>query len=1571
MNGFTKALMGMIHVSMNRLLARRVLSGITSLPLAGIVLVVVGGASAGEQGGIGCVNSTGWAYQCGDTVTESCTFNGDLSCESDHGLVISADGITIDGAGHTMTGNRSDCPRCSYTFHQQTYCGILNGAWFPPNVIYDGDNVVIKNLEVKNFCIGIAIQGVHNNTIFNCSVHHNGAANVTYTYGITVLYSDHITIDDCSVYNNTGIILDSVTTAGHGIHFYENCDHCNVTDSFIANNYLSGIWASAYGCSNLYIANNTVENNGICGGSLMDSTSGINLHWEGCVPSPRNSVVENNRVLNNTGAGIYAAQNTITIKDNVVTGTKNGTGYAMGHGISIRSSGGHGRNINIYNNIFCDNEGWDIYDDIPGSSNTGDNNTCDTTYNYNDTGTTGCTYECVHRIVIRDAANGEGSEITMHTMTTAEDFHAWCAGYDANSNYINDVPCTWNTTGTLDPIPAGPSTSAIFSPSTSDTNGTITAVCGQGYTDNTGTITVEAEGGCVGLITGHVYHCGEIVTESCTLSGNMRGTNNTKPGLYIGADNVVIDGNSFSMTGAKDAIVCRSALIGSPGQSMPAKHSGIYNGYDGTIFSASYDNVVIKDLEITNFCTGIAAGDGLFATDIDNMTVTGCFIHDCGEPTRITHGIHMVYTNNCDIIKNNISNIQGTGGSSCSGGGNGIFMYGSGSRGKHNTITRNNLSYNAKSGFFMKMQCMYNTISSNTATENAEGGIVLRCMMSNYNTIEGNNASGNGESGIYIGGKNNTIRHNMANDNGYAGINMARDDGSYNNEVYENTACRNENTDIRTCGSRCYGNHGDDNTCDTTYNYDDTGTTGCTFDCSPAPDLTITEKSEEWIDQTNKTYNITYTVKNIGDAGASISTTSIRMDGVEAATDPVPALAPDESYISTLSPFTMSDGSNVIRVCADRDNVVMEKSKEYNNCLENVFWYPEMPDLVITEKSEEWVDLENKTYNITCTVKNIGNANANKSTTAIIIDGTEVATDLIEALPPQATHITELGPFTMSDDSDTIRICADKNNIVEEDNEDNNCLENIFEFHGKPDLVISKKYEEWVASNETYWNYTITYTIKNIGTGDANESTTSIKIDGTEAATDPVGALDEGESYQSTLGPFTMSGVNDTIRICADNESLLDEENEDNNFIENTFDYSEIGCVADDSTLFRCGNTVTKSCIFNGDITCPDAGLIIGTDGITIDGNDYKIAGSATSADCGGAGESSPCTASGIYNSGFDNAMIKNLEIEEFCTGIALTGVCNITVNNCSLHDNGFNTGNMATHGIHASNIAEGSPYEPALTITDNDIYNNEGTGAACGDGGNGIFIYAGSGDKHEYCNISHNKLHHNAKSGFWTKMMLTRSEITHNEVWGNGYGTGVTDDQRGGIVLRCAMSNENLIAHNDVHDNDVDGIFIGGSSNTIEYNNVTNNTDDGIDMGRSDGSYDNELYENMVCENWYRDISTFGAGSNTIGDDNTCDTTKDYDDTGNAGCTYSCGSAGICGDVDGLPGVTTNDGRQIFMYLLHGEEAYPLADTWAADCDGLCDGITTNDGRQIFMHLLHDDPDYPEDDQYPLNCSC
>ncbi|RLJ09481.1 MAG: hypothetical protein DRP15_03625 [Candidatus Aenigmatarchaeota archaeon] len=310
------------------------------------------------------------------------------------------------------------------------------------------------------------------------------------------------------------------------------------------------------------------------------------------------------------------------------------------------------------------------------------------------------------------------------------------------------------------------------------------------------------------------FFCNDLVTASCRLNGSM--TCISGVGLLIGADDITIDGAGFILTGDRENLSCGGD------EASFSKHSGVVN--------KEYDNVTIENLEITNFCTGIVIGE--YPPVVDNMTLLGCTIHDCGKSADCTHGIHIIGANNCTITGNNIYNIDGQGvGGGCGGGGNGIFMYGvNRDRGNQNTITCNNLSYNIKSGFFMKKQCMYNNISNNIATENYEGGIVLMCVQSNYNVIEGNNASRSG-SGIVIGGSNNTIRYNSALNNRYFGIKMSRNDGSYNNELYGNIACGNGYVDIKTCGHECYGNHGDDNTCNTTSNYDDTGTTGCTYSC--------------------------------------------------------------------------------------------------------------------------------------------------------------------------------------------------------------------------------------------------------------------------------------------------------------------------------------------------------------------------------------------------------------------------------------------------------------------------------------------------------------------------------------------------------------------------------------------------------------------------------------------------------------------------------------------------------------------------------------------------------------------
>jgi hypothetical protein len=338
-------------------------------------------------------------------------------------------------------------------------------------------------------------------------------------------------------------------------------------------------------------------------------------------------------------------------------------------------------------------------------------------------------------------------------------------------------------------------------------------------------------------------------------------------------------------------------------------------------------------------------------------------------------------------------------------------------------------------------------------------------------------------------------------------------------------------------------------------------------------------------------------------------------------------------------------------------------------------------------------------------------------------------------------------------------------------------------------------------------------------------------------------------------------------------------------------------------------DTAGETYYLSQDLVCSDpdaAGITIAADEVTINGRGYKITGNVTKASCEWAGEAAPCTASGVYNTGYDDVVIENLEIEDFCTGIVLKGVGSNrveqnTIDNCRIHDNGFDTmsgdSEMVTNGVHACDIGD------ELRIINNDIYNNEGTGSGCGDGGNGIFIYAGNpASKREAAIIDGNELYDNAKAGFWTKMMLSYSEITNNEVWGNGYGNGVTDGVRGGIILRCAKSDDNLISGNNVHDNDVDGIFIGGYRNTIENNTSSGNARYGINIGRSDGSCDNVIDENTACDNGVTDIFVVDNVTGNSGDKNTCDSTENYDDDGTTGCTYDCSDVepGTEHDVEG-----------------------------------------------------------------------
>ena len=99
--------------------------------------------------------------------------------------------------------------------------------------------------------------------------------------------------------------------------------------------------------------------------------------------------------------------------------------------------------------------------------------------------------------------------------------------------------------------------------------------------------------------SGDAYFCGDKVEKSCTLNGSMTCTDTAKPGLKVGAHNIVIDGAGYKITGNENADACKVGMAGEDtSQTYPSEHSGIHIKY--------FDNVTVQNLEIENFCSGIA-----------------------------------------------------------------------------------------------------------------------------------------------------------------------------------------------------------------------------------------------------------------------------------------------------------------------------------------------------------------------------------------------------------------------------------------------------------------------------------------------------------------------------------------------------------------------------------------------------------------------------------------------------------------------------------------------------------------------------------------------------------------------------------------------------------------------------------------------------------------------------------------------------------------------------------------------------------------------------------------------------
>ena len=607
------------------------------------------------------------------------------------------------------------------------------------------------------------------------------------------------------------------------------------------------------------------------------------------------------------------------------------------------------------------------------------------------------------------------------------------------------------------------------------------------------------------------YEGNDTVTEDCTFDANITvsdagETGAVTHGLRIGADEITVDGDGYILTGAgcvPDVCYCEESTDPSP-----YCHSGIVN--------TGYNNVTIKNITITNFCQGISMKKESAGGSIENCTVERSTIRHNGyiapgpnwDDERNPCAIFLYNVDNSTVTNCTIYNQSGQNTDACWAGGHGVRFH---QRADHNTVTNNTIHDCEGAGVYAKMQSKYEHVAYNHIYHNGfdkggyefyfvSGGIKGACIHSSNWTIENNTIENNTGPGIFMGGEYNTIRYNTIknstsntpDDNWGHGIGVDLHRGgrgntvSFNNitgheeygiyvqyqdlytEIHNNTVCLNGDADIyvRDRNSGYSGTTtGDNNTCDTTYNYDDEGTSGCTYHCpaSVGPDLIISDLTVKWVTgQEGMNYTVNYTVKNIGTQNrANASNVSIRIDSTLQFTDTnVPELDALATYTNETSSYTLSGVYDTIEVCADCDNNVTE-TREDNNCTTDVFGGP---DLIVSGTPHlEWSCKQTKTYYVNYTIKNDGDSSSSACNVSVKVNeegGAEIIRPCA-ALSAGATNTSLAGPFTMSGNSDIVRVTVDCNGTVTENDETNNWTQWTPEAPADPpeDGYVAYKYQ--------------------------------------------------------------------------------------------------------------------------------------------------------------------------------------------------------------------------------------------------------------------------------------------------------------------------------------------------------------------------------------------------------------------------------------------------------------------------------------------------------------------------------
>ena len=279
------------------------------------------------------------------------TLTGDINCT----LVVERDGIVLDGAGYTVQGN-----------------GTSSGVWFQ-----DKSNITIKNLNIRNFRIGINLSpnysSAKNNE--NCTISANNITNNTYGISMATSYECYVA-GNCIANNTNGVFLHGSNNVFRSNKLEKNqyaifdegygdndLDTSNTIDNkpiyYWVNQHDRTVPSDAgfvilKNCSAIKVENLNLQGNEnglllcytndstISGNLISNNLNGITLRYS------FNNIISDNRVTNNKNSGIetYEAHNNRILR-NIIR--------ANGYGATCKYS---------KNNVFSNNQ-------IVANTNTG------------------------------------------------------------------------------------------------------------------------------------------------------------------------------------------------------------------------------------------------------------------------------------------------------------------------------------------------------------------------------------------------------------------------------------------------------------------------------------------------------------------------------------------------------------------------------------------------------------------------------------------------------------------------------------------------------------------------------------------------------------------------------------------------------------------------------------------------------------------------------------------------------------------------------------------------------------------------------------------------------------------------------------------------------------------------------------------------------------------------------------------------------------------------------------------------------------------------------------------------